>query len=133
MIVRAEMDGSHVTPLVKFSPWSTQGPSALAIDVDDNLLFWVSDRDPSLQYIDLRYPNSEIVYHIAFSNYLHNPMGLALDAHYFYWTDGLLGNVIRASRSSDQTVDELIPFQYTPRGVDIYNPKDIQGIKRVES
>ena len=63
MIVRAEMDGSHVTPLVKFSPWSTQGPSALAIDVDDNLLFWVSDRDPSLQYIDLRYPNSEIVYH----------------------------------------------------------------------
>ena len=132
MIVRAEMDGSHITPLVRFSAWSTQGPSALAIDVDENLLYWVGGRDTSLQYIDLRYPQSEIVYHISFSNYLHNPLGLALDANYFYWTDDLLGNVIRASRNPDQQTVELIPYQYTPRGVNIYNPGDVQGKERIE-
>lgn len=133
MIVRTEMDGSHPTTLVRFSSWSTHAPSALAIDIDENLLYWVGDRDPSLQYIDLRYPNSEIVYHIDFSNYLHIPTGLALDAHYFYWTDWLLGNVIRASRNPDQEIVELIPYQYTPRGVNIYNPYDVQGIKRATS
>lgn len=132
MIVRADLDGSNKVSLVKFSPWTTQGPTALAIDVDENVLYWVGNRaDPSLQYIDLRYPHSEIVYHIDFSNYLHKPFGLALDANYFYWTDGLLGNVVRASRNPDQRIVELIPYQYTPRGVTIYNPDDIQGIDSI--
>ena len=108
MINRAQLDGSDITTLVEFTQFPYQRPTALAIDVDENVLYWVGDQDPSLQYIDLRYPNSEIVYHIDYSNYLHYPLGLALDAHYFYWTDWLLGNVIRASRGLDSVVVELI-------------------------
>ena len=127
MIERAQMDGSDRITLVEFTDFPYQRPTALAIDVDENVLYWVGDRDPSLQYIDLRYPRSEIVYHIDFSNYLHYPLGLALDAYYFYWTDWLLGNVIRAGRGPNPEVVRLIPYQYTPRGVNIYNPDDIQG------
>ena len=127
MINRAQLDGSDITTLVEFTQFPYQRPTALAIDVDENVLYWVGDQDPSLQYIDLRYPNSEIVYHIDYSNYWHYPLGLALDAHYFYWTDWLLGNVIRARRGLDSVVVELIPYQYTPRGVNIFNPEDVQG------
>ena len=133
MIVRAELDGSRPTVLVRFSEMSSHGPSAMAIDADENVLYFVGDQDPSLQYIDLHYPHSKIVYHIEFSNYLHMPQGLALDADYFYWTDYLLGNVIRASRNLDQGTVELIPYQYTPGGVNIYNPDDVQGMFQVKS
>lgn len=76
MIVRAELDGSNTLILVRFSSWTTQGPTALAIDVDENILYWVGNpADPSLQHIDLHYPHSEIVYHILYSSYLHDPMG----------------------------------------------------------
>ncbi|PFX27283.1 Low-density lipoprotein receptor-related protein 6 [Stylophora pistillata] len=126
MINRAQLDGSDITPIVEFNEFPYQRPTALAIDVDENVLYWVGDQDPSLQYIDLRYPKSEIVYHINYSNYLHYPLGLALDAHYFYWTDWLLGNVIRASRGPKSVVVQLIPYQYTPRGVNIFNPDDVQ-------
>lgn len=123
-INRAQLDGSDIITLVEFQ-WHR--PTALAIDVDENVLYWVGDYDPSLQYIDLRYPQSEIVYHIDFSHYLYYPLGLALDAYYFYWTDWLLGNVIRASRGPNPEVVPLIPYQYTPRGVNIYDPDDVQG------
>ena len=127
MIERAQMDGSDRTTLIKWVEWPYQRPTALAIDMDENVLYWVGDLYPSLQFIDLRYPHSEIVHHIEFSNYLHYPFGLALDAHYFYWTDGLLGNVIRASRGPNPEVTRLIPYQLSPRGVNIYDPDDIQG------
>lgn len=130
MIVRAELDGSNTLILVRFSSWTTQGPTALAIDVDENILYWVGNpADPSLQHIDLHYPHSEIVYHILYSSYLHDPMGLALDAYYFYWTDYLLGNVVRARRNRHTETVELIPYQTSPRGVNIYNPDDVQGME----
>lgn len=124
MIKRAHLDGSDIITLVEFQ---RQRPTALAIDVDENVLYWVGHYHPSLQYIDLRYPQSEIVNRIGFSNYLYYPLGLTLDAQYFYWTDRLLGNVIRASRGPSAEVVPLIPYQTTPRGVNIYDPDDIQG------
>ena len=130
MIVRAELDGSQPTVLVQFpSTVSQKGPSALAIDVDENLLYWVGNQGPSLQYIDLRYPHSEIVYHIQ-SAHLKDPIGLALDAHYFYWIDDFYGSVVRASRNPDKTIVQLISDQESPRGVNIYNPSDVQGMMK---
>ena len=128
MIKRAELDGTNEIVLMEFPSSSTEGPSALAVDVDENYLYWVRKDDPSLQYIDLSYPYSEIAYHIEFSHYLFEPTGLALDANHFYWTDALLGNVIRANRTGDHGTVELIPRQFTPGGVNIYDPNDIQGI-----
>ena len=131
MIVRAELDGSQPTVLVQFSSAVSQkGPSALAIDVDENLLYWVGYQDPSLQYIDLRYPHSEIAYHIDSSVYLLDPISLALDAHYFYWIDDYFGSVVRASRKPDKKIVQLIGYQISPRGVNIYNPSDVQGMMK---
>lgn len=124
-IKRAHLDGSDIKTLVELQ---SHRPTALAIDVDENVLYWVGLDDPRLQYIDLRYPQSEIVYHIGSNQYLYYPLGLALDAYYFYWTDWLLGNVMRASRGPNPQVEQLIPYQYTPRGVNIYDPDDLQGI-----
>ena len=131
MIVRAELDGSQTTVLVRFSSAeSHKGPSGLAIDVDENLLYWVGNQDPSLQYIDLRYPHSEIVYHIDYSVHLLGPIGLALDAHYFYWIDDWYESVVRASRNPDKNIVELINEHTLPRGVNIYNPSDVRGMMK---
>ena len=127
MIERAHLDGSSRITLVTFPAWSQEGPSALAIDLDKNVLYWVGGVDAVLQFIDLRYPQNEVVHHISFNHYLHRPLGLALDAHYFYWSDSLLGNVIRASRNPDPEIHILIGYQYSPRGVNIFNPEDEQG------
>ena len=130
-IYRAELDGSDDKVLVEFNSWSTEGPSALALDDYENYLYWTAASDQSLQYVDLRYPNSEIVYYIPYSRYLHDPKGLALDAHYFYWTDSLLGNVVGANRHGDHKAFPLIPFQYSPGGVHIHDPLDAEGMIRV--
>lgn len=94
-------------------------PSGLAIDYDDQMLYWTDAVREKIERSDLNGKNREVL--VAATIY---PFSITVFGNYIYWTDLQLRGVYRAEKYTGANQIEMVKrLDDSPRDIQIYSSK----------
>ena len=122
-IERADMDGTNRKVIITMSFTYFGTPNGLALDKDQNRLYYVVGRSEEISFVSLSTnTRSTFLTRSAFSY----PKGVALHGNYIYWTEawGLRGEVYRADRVSGGNIKKIVDNLRGPEDICVYDAND---------
>lgn len=94
-------------------------PSGLAIDYDDQMLYWTDAVREKIERSDLNGQNRQVL--VSATIY---PFSITVFGNYIYWTDLQLRGVYRAEKHTGANMIEMVKrLEDSPRDIQIYSPK----------
>ena len=131
-IERAQMDGSYrkkVAVLIT-SYGYTYDARGMALDTEQNRIYFVSYYLSSLRYVDLDSAGNGVVHELFTDyDYLWVPRAVAIDDQFVYWNDWWEEKVFRINKTAfDGRLDVIATGLYSPRGMVIKqgNPQRVR-------
>lgn len=113
-IVRTTMAGSLKKVIVDTN---LAQPSGLAIDYDDNMLYWTDAVREKIERSDMNGQNREVL--ISATIY---PFSITVFGKYIYWTDLQLRGVYRAEKHTGANMIEMVKrLEDSPRDIQVYS------------
>lgn len=110
-IERAQMNGEKREVVLRFPRryhYYYYSPRALALDSDNNRLYWVDDNRGELCYTETN-PKDGLIHNVGISSrYIQSPYSLALKEDYIYWGDELKSAVYRVNKTDTGKVKKIV-------------------------
>ncbi|XP_044762088.1 low-density lipoprotein receptor-related protein 2 [Coccinella septempunctata] len=114
-IMRTTMAGSLKTVIIDKN---LAQPSGLAIDYDDQMLYWTDAVREKIERSDLNGKNREVL--ISATIY---PFSITIYGKYMYWTDLQLRGVYRAEKHTGANMIEMVKkLEDSPRDIQVFSP-----------
>ncbi|KAK9880927.1 hypothetical protein WA026_013260 [Henosepilachna vigintioctopunctata] len=114
-IMRTTMAGSLKTVIIDKN---LAQPSGLAIDYDDEMLYWTDAVREKIERSDLNGKNREVL--VSATIY---PFSITIFGKYMYWTDLQLRGVYRAEKHTGANMIEMVKkLEDSPRDIQVFSP-----------
>lgn len=115
-IIRTTMAGSLKKVIVDSN---LAQPSGLAIDYDDQMLYWTDAVREKIERSDLNGQNREVL--VSATIY---PFSITVYGNYIYWTDLQLRGVYRAEKHTGANMIEMVKrLEDSPRDIQVFSAK----------